>query len=320
MSHWTANIVFVRHGFSTVNVLSHVSDLPVHEDSFEYIVDPGLTSIGVKATQHNGKQLLKKLSKIARFKNGINLVVSSNLSRAIETAHYISPSTTGVGVGVTVLPFLKETGPRIVNNKTGISKSHAWNRPFGMSVQKKKLAESGITPIYSFMNKSNWDVPSGIVRFLDWFGEGGRFMLILGNSLSPAQLRSRSFNIIVVTHGGILNDFLKDHQPDFSGPPDNNEAYYGSVVYNSKGHVSKIAPFHNVNYSHLVGVNEFPTSFNYYMYKDKRASEIYNKNRSITPRQPHGAPNKFTSTLAPTPTPTTPKSKPKTKTKSKSIS
>lgn len=270
---WTANIVFIRHGLSTVNVLSQVSDLPIHDNHFEYIVDPSLTSTGAKATKQNGKSLFKTLSKIPRFKDGFNLLISSNLTRAIETAYYIYPGE----MPVTILPYLKETGPRIVNAKTGTSKSHAWNRPHAMSTQKKNLSSHGIATRYDFMNKSNWDVPSGIAKFLQWFGEGGRFLLILGQTLKPNQFKSRSFNIIIVTHGGILNDFLKKHQPNFDGPPDNNEAYYGSVCYDTKGSIVNIGSFHNVNYSDLIGVNQFPTTFNYYLCKDKRASNAYKK-------------------------------------------
>lgn len=272
-SVWTANIVFVRHGFSTVNVLSHVSDLPVHEDYFEYIVDPCLTSIGVQATIHNGKRLSETLAQMNRFKHGFNMVLSSNLFRAIETAHYLGLTSNDV----TVLPFLKETGPRLKNPQTGKLVSHQWNRPLDVDSQKRLLLRSGIRPKYDFMNESNWDAPSSILRFLKWFGEGGRFLLLLGKTLTPEQIKHQSFNIVVVSHGGVMTDFLQKYEPQWSSPPDNNEAYHGCVTYNQKGSIEKISHFRNVNYPKLFGVDNFPVSFQFYMSKDKRAiSQLQN--------------------------------------------
>lgn len=275
---WTANIVLVRHGFSIVNALSYIKDLPVKESTLEHIVDPHLTSFGVDATKVNGKSLFAKLKKMQKFQDGINLVVSSNMTRAIETAFYLQTGRKDTNQ-VFVMPYLKETGLRqkrkdAQGNCTLVS--HPWNRPAPLKEQKKYFKKLGLNPDYAFIDdECQWDTESGISKFLKWFGKGGRFALILksGKPLTAKQIQTKTFNIIVVCHGGVMHDFLQEHDSSFRHSPDNNEAFFGSVTFSGNGCIEKIGNFKNVHYPGMVESSSYPTDHKAYC-ADPRSAPI----------------------------------------------
>lgn len=235
--------IIVRHGFSVVNMLGHVDDFPIDDKNFDFVVDPGLTHVGMYTSRKNGCALRQTI-------HAIDLVVASNLRRAIQTAHYMVPKST-----VHVMPYLKETGPRSRGGQ-----SHPWNRPLDKKRQQTLLKAECVDVNYSYIRPDQWDVESSIHDFLTWFSKNRKSLPVKGN-----------MNVLVCSHGTLISNFLKaqgvkDHIAD------NNGACMGKVSLSDTGY-KIIETFVPLKYPGMVSSATYPRSFKSYC-GDARCLEV----------------------------------------------
>ena len=241
-------LILVRHGFSTINMIHHVVDLPVSTNHFETgVVDPPLCSVGVRVSKRNGAALESVLC------TDLDAVCSSNLRRAIQTAHYM---TRGRHV-VQVLPFLKETGPR--DDK---GQSHPWNRAMDFTAQAEAMKREGIRTDYTYCHRNHlWDAESGLFRFFDWLAQNW-------TTLHFVPQNKMSVTLFVVTHGTLLVDLT--HMGT-----DNNGAYQGTLALDlDKLSYTIAVPFVLCHVPNMVNSSAFPRDFESYVPGDKRCADI----------------------------------------------
>src|SRR3989338_11272000 len=104
------DIYFIRHGLSCANLVKKFSRIPFKHTTYS---DPELSTAGQAMTILNGRSLR------TYFRNNqihIDLVGSSTLVRAIETAYYLFNSDRGASVNtIYALPFIAEKGMTLDN-------------------------------------------------------------------------------------------------------------------------------------------------------------------------------------------------------------
>lgn len=220
-------ILFIRHGFSCANMKKYLGG---YFGKFKqgFTRDPVLTAKGVNDAERVSKEF-------AKFQPDI--VMSSMLTRAIETALYLFPNKT-----VYVAPFIREKG-NIFDSS---------NRPSDPDIAKKKIAKNYqfvhatkkvpyVNVDYSFVTGSkkqilrkrndpeswkNCQVPWSMAEqinygaFLNWLACAWSHMLSVSQS---ARVKStKELRIAVVGHGRYIRKYVTEGK--VSGKPQNISA------------------------------------------------------------------------------------------------
>ncbi len=250
------NFIFIRHGQGCHNLLSplYKAKLLRYNDVFDLsnengkmpMIDPELSIEGVHNTIRNAKILKKELKKHGI--SNINIVLSSPLLRAMETAYYIKrefknldgkdTSTEGDGSlrstftdgdgnrpcsgdlrGIYVAPYLREidesgTDPKSKSSRAIIDTVPAYAmKP--LDIQKKYLMSEGILDQFNFdyLDLNLRKEPGNINDFINWFK----------NSIGNHIQKGVNLNILVVTHAGVLSHATNKGFPNNTGFIVNNK-------------------------------------------------------------------------------------------------
>lgn len=216
-------IIFVRHGYSCSNAISHLvnssiinlSDAKsfvktVFNSDIKALDDPVLTNLGVNASIHNGCIINKVLKSLDYNLNidKINIIGCSPLIRAMETAYYMSRKWINPPTKIYVFPFLREIDERSSDKFSELSIEKINTSPgYSMKTldeQKAYLLKLGILDFFDFSFVEAFPEarmqPGDIHLFLKWFA-----MYYLPLVAQPID----DLSIFIVSHAGVLRDFAK---------------------------------------------------------------------------------------------------------------
>ena len=226
------NFVFVRHGYSCTNAMKNLvesniikasdgrlflkpsENVNVFNSDIQPLDDPVLTNLGVDASIHNGCVINKILKNLGdniedeRFNiKQINIIGCSPLIRSMETAYYMSRKWINPPNKIYVLPLLREIDESSDNKYSGYSRSKINLVPGysmkSISEQKSYLKQLGILEFFDFsfveaFSKQRLE-PGDIRVFLNWFAN-----YFLPLVMEPVD----NLNIFIVSHAGVLKDFI----------------------------------------------------------------------------------------------------------------
>ena len=213
------DIYFIRHGLSCANLVKKFSRIPFKHTTYS---DPELSTAGQAMTILNGRSLR------TYFRNNqihIDLVGSSALVRAIETAYYLFNSDRGRSMDsaktIYALPFIAEVGMTLDNIASSVKDQLA-------VLRHDEIADADTLPVCPIGKKCVLDFSqvlgdgrssSNYSKFLKWLTEH-----LDGIIQSVNMARKDTLTMALVTHSHFLQKELKA-----KGPVRNNEVYHVSL-------------------------------------------------------------------------------------------
>lgn len=224
------NIFYIRHAYSCSNIMKHRN-----EDKSFQVPDPLLTNIGVTNS---------KSSMVKDHIKGIDMVISSTLMRAMETAYFMFPYVNRIHI----YPFISEIG------------SSPSNTP--LDEQNKYLDPK-------LVRKLNRNEVSHI---LDRETNIDKFLNILGKSMHKyIDKNKKKINIVVVTHSGFIKRNIKSGTVNEEiHKVRNNSVYLQRYDFSLESHMLNILPCYEssgkCNQKSLImkgSKNRPPNDFNY---------------------------------------------------------
>jgi hypothetical protein len=268
------NFTFVRHGYGCHNAVSGLvkSDMITKKDGMSFsgknnipgrtpMIDPVLTQVGVDASIHNGciiSKILKSLHVINGDGDGdndnekidnIHVIGCSPLIRCMETAYYMSRNWSKPPSKIYVFPFLREIDESSDNKFSINSRIRIDNKPFysmkSIKEQKKYLESLGILNFFDFsfveMSDKERKEPGDISNFIKWFV----------NFFIKKRKLSETLNAFIVTHAGVLSDFVNNTEGFI-----NNSGFVINTQYDNNKN--------KVQVNKYVSLNDFLSLFNFY--------------------------------------------------------
>ena len=290
------NFTFVRHGFGCHNAISGLmkSDIISVQDALSFsgknksivkpMIDPVLTQIGVDASIHNGcvmSKIIKSIDKILKSSydlnendnsmkiDSIHVIGCSPLIRCMETAYYMTRSWANPPSKIYVFPFLREIDESSNNKFSYQSKLTMESKPFyamkSIEEQKKYLERLGILNFFDFsfveIFKKERKEPGDISNFIKWFVT---FFL-------KEKYLSETLNIFIVTHAGVLSDFVNKEEGFI-----NNSGFIINTEYNTEYNTESNTESNSIVIKKYVSLNSFLQYFNFYQdYKSTNQKEYY---------------------------------------------
>lgn len=171
------NIFYIRHGYSCSNIMKHRN----RDESFQ-VPDPLLTNTGVTNSKSSSKMVTNHIK-------GIDMVISSTLMRAMETAYFMFPYVNKIHI----YPFISEIGSSPSN--TPLDEQNKYLDPNLV----KKLNRNEV-PDHSHISKLDKTTEPNTKDFLN----------ILGKSIHKyIDINKKKINIVVVTHSGFIRNNIK---------------------------------------------------------------------------------------------------------------
>jgi len=239
------NFIFCRHGYGCHNAISplvkqntiSIEDArPLfgkitdnQEENDKLFIDPELTEIGVDASVYNGCIVSKTIRKIGFdiFKkdefSSINIVGCSPLIRSMETAYQMTKLWTKKPDKIYVFPYLREIDEMSTNKYSEESKKTMDTNPSyamkSLDKQKEYLKSVELDNIidFSFIEKNleGRSEAGDIPRFVSWFTK---------NILPNIETKIDTLNVFIITHAGVLSDFVKKNISEKKG----KQGYYNN--------------------------------------------------------------------------------------------
>lgn len=239
------NFIFVRHGYGCHNAIGPLYENNIlNQKSVEILsgqisssksknenlfIDPELTQIGVDASAYNGCIVSKTIRKIGfeEFENdefsSINIVGCSPLIRSMETAYEMTKLWSTKPDKIYVFPHLRELHEGSLDKYSKKSRKIIDLQPSyamkSIKEQKKYLQGVNLNNIIDFRYVENdlkgRSEPGDIVDFIRWF-KGN----ILEN-IKPVD----TLNVFIVTHAGVLRDFVEKNITNDKGRFRNNTGF-----------------------------------------------------------------------------------------------
>lgn len=245
------NFIFVRHGYGCHNAIYplHDNNIISKEDAITFagqvtdnkemndklFIDPELTQIGVDASAYNGCIVSKTIRQIGfdEFKkdvfSSINIVGASPLIRSMETAHEMTKMWSVKPDKIFVFPHLRELDERSSDKFSDSSRRNLDIIPSyamkSIPEQKKYLKSVGLDDLIDFRfvenNLTIRSEPGDISVFVEWFI----------NTVLPKIEQVKILNVFLVTHAGVLKDFVTTNISESEGeyPFYNNTGFILSV-------------------------------------------------------------------------------------------
>lgn len=225
------NFIFVRHGYGCHNAIGPLYKNNILKEKYSnafygkvssnkeqnenLFIDPELTQIGVDASAYNGCIVSKTIRKIGfqEFENdefkSINIVGSSPLIRSMETAYEMTKLWNVKPNKIFVFPHLREIDESSSDKYSKQSRKRMDLEPsYAMKSiyeQKKYLKSVNLDNIIDFKYVENYlpirSEPGDVIDFIKWFKYN-----ILPN-IEPINI----LNVFVVTHAGVLRDFVEKY-------------------------------------------------------------------------------------------------------------
>jgi len=193
------NFCFLRHGISCQQFARSNTKGPEFSKLFKKFMDPTISDLGVENSIKAGKDLEKILT-IGKFQNtdftpieSFDIIGSSPMLRAIETAHFITSETYKPN-DIFVFPYLREC--YICNNKDTVDfLDNSWPMK-SIEKQKKYLNDIKINNInfkYVENDLKGREDPGDIPTFIKWFSKN-------------VKLPNKNIvNVLVLIHSGVIN-------------------------------------------------------------------------------------------------------------------
>ncbi len=223
-------VIIVRHGLSCTNALYMIRDpekVPKEtRRQFDDYLDPELTTFGVNKSEANGEAMSEALPG-----QHIDIVMSSMLTRAAETAHSVSRGFGMTDAPVILCPHLKEFG------------DGNWNMPRPVPEQEKFLLERGVRPDMRYAREGSLRYTEGdFYAFFKWLEQ----KLPEVTEIPPPK----ALTLLIVSHGGPMTKYLADKGANFNGDePYNNEAWVANFEWRASRLASRTArPFTKLRY------------------------------------------------------------------------
>ena len=249
------NFIFVRHGYGCHNAIYplHDNNIISKEDAITFagqvtdnkesndrlFIDPELTQIGVDASAYNGCIVSKTIRQIGfdEFKkdvfSSINIVGASPLIRSMETAYEMTKSWSVKPDKIFVFPHLRELDERSIDKFSDYSRKNLDIIPSyamkSIPEQKEYLKTVGLDKVVDFrFVENNLKIraePGDIAVFIEWFI----------NKVLPMIEPVKTLNVFLVTHAGVLKDFVTTNISNSEGkyPFYNNTGFIVSVNNNN---------------------------------------------------------------------------------------
>jgi broad specificity phosphatase PhoE len=191
------NFVFIRHGESLHNAIAgSITDPVIEEDLIRSLVDPSITQNGVLNSLYTSIQIDSFMRKHFKSFYGFDIICSSPMIRAIETAHYMCVENEAIYV----MPHLRE-----ISGEPGDTARYL-DRIFpikDLKDQKKELESKGINVSYKYVLKSR--EPGNIITFIKWFCKHLR-----------RKINKETF-VFVATHSHVIYEYIQEYVDNNSG-------------------------------------------------------------------------------------------------------
>lgn len=186
------NFIFIRHGESCQQV-AHDNVKTNWQVYYHKFTDPTLSDTGVQDSVKTGSYLQNTLKKHSI--DSIDIIGSSSMLRAIETAYY---STNG-DPEIFVFPYLREC--KECGSDTTESLDQIWPIK-SIEEQKSYLEKENIKNVnYTFVeNDALRKSPGNIVEFIKWF-----YLNILNTETEGTE--NGPLNVLIFTHSGVIRHF-----------------------------------------------------------------------------------------------------------------
>jgi broad specificity phosphatase PhoE len=219
----------VRHGHGCHNAVStlYKNNILKQEDALQFhgnitndaakndklFIDPELTQIGLDASAYNGCIISKTIRKIGfdQYKKDvfstINLVGCSPLIRCMETAYEMTKNWSVKPDKIYVFPYLREIDESSIDKHSKESQFVMDTTPsYAMKTideQTNYLKSVNLNKIIDFSfvkdNMKGRSEAGDIPRFIEWFI----------NTILPNIEPVKRLNVFIVTHTGVLSDFVR---------------------------------------------------------------------------------------------------------------
>jgi len=212
------NFAFVRHGHGCHNALKPLRNYKLISSTKEFNnIDPELSPLGVDASIRNGciiSNIIRNIHQVvpnAEQIDNIDIVGSSPLIRAMETAYYMTRNWKTPPKKIFVLPILREIDEGAIDKYSFESFDTMNKEPvYAMKTikqQKAYLESQGILQYFDFSYVEKYISqriePGDIRHFIRWFVEN--FLPSADRNLSKKQL-----NVFITTHAGVLRDYADE--------------------------------------------------------------------------------------------------------------
>jgi hypothetical protein len=277
------NFAFLRHGYGCHNAISNlvnkgvISDtnadkflkknngnLNVFTSDIVPLNDPVLTNVGVEASIYNGciiNKILRRLSQFTNDKklemNTFNVVGCSPLIRCMETAYYMTRKWKNPPKKIYVFPLLREIDESSNNKYSETSKHTMKITPsyaiLSIQEQKEYLKKLGILQYFDFSFVESFPQeriePGDIHEFIKWFNK---------YFINLMEKRSKTLNVFITTHAGVLKDFSKTGYYNNSG-----------FVINTTLRLSQFT------INKMISLNDYITSYNFFRDYQKYNTKSY---------------------------------------------
>lgn len=276
------NFAFIRHGYGCHNAMSNLvsqgvisytnskkflkkndGNLSVFTSDIVPLNDPVLTNVGVEASIYNGciiNKILRRLPDLTDDANlqmdKFNVVGCSPLIRCMETAYYMTRKWKNPPKQIYVFPLLREIDESSDDKYSETSKDRMRITPsyaiLPIQEQKMYLKKLGILDYFNFSFVESFPQeriePGDIPKFITWFNK--YFVNLL-------EKQSKTLNVFITTHAGVLRDFA-------------NEGFW-----NNSGFVINTTLDKNFTINKLISLNPYIESYNFFIDYAKYNTKSY---------------------------------------------
>jgi hypothetical protein len=277
------NFAFLRHGYGCHNAMSSLvnegvisytnankflkknsGNLNVFTSDIVPLNDPVLTNVGVEASIYNGCIINKILRRLSRFTNDkklemntFNVVGCSPLIRCMETAYYMTRKWKNPPKKIYVFPLLREIDESSNDKYSEASKNTMKITPsyaiLPIQEQKAYLKKLGILEYFDFSFVESFPQeriePGDIDEFIKWFNK---------YFINLMETQSKTLNVFITTHAGVLKDFSK------------------TGYYNNSGFVINTTLNKYFTINKMISLNDYITSYNFFIdYKKYNTKSYY---------------------------------------------
>ncbi len=279
--------MLARHGQSCGNAVSEIKGnrfTANGQRGHEYR-DPPLTAAGRQASVVNGEKMLAHLHSQDWFKEGVNLVCSSVMLRAIESAHFMTSRWPKKPANILVVPLLSESGAYpLEGGRSGMS-GNPESVPMPLDAQKAALASKFITNVdFKAVEGANAHMRhagSNIEDFVSSILPG------LLNAFIAAKGHRPVINVLLVSHQAAIQKTMGiTGEMRFMAPVANNGALSASFDFRPGENVifpSRFKPLIGAKRPGAFDVPEYDTVYptDWSDYEDCAAGLVHNPERTF---------------------------------------
>ena len=264
MNKITVNLYWIRHAFSCANILQHGEGGLANIVRPMITIDPALTTAGVEQAKALNTVLLS-----GEIKNKFNIILCSNLRRAMETAMY---AFNNINTLLYVVPYISEARNPYAS-ALNIDKENA---PLSADELEKYYLE--------IRDKFKIQVNFNLLKELDKFGKlppnYDNFIKIVLPKIINKLHNENTYDIAIVSHSHFIKQHLSTHRLKNASPSEikNTQIWMESVelttskCVDSYKHIDVNIDKCNDNACKLYDGKPIPTKFE--MENDDRCSDL----------------------------------------------